>query len=190
MPRAGVTPQRIVSEAADLADERGVDQITLAALAERLGVRVPSLYKHITSLEDVQTRLAEQSRLELTGVIEQAAIGRSGASAIRSVANALRTWALIHPGRYSATVRATHAGQPTPTDRRALAVFLQILANGEVASNSEADLIHRARALRSTIHGFVDLELRGGFGLPTDIEVSWDYVIDLLARRLEAPSSP
>ena len=46
MPRAGLTPQRVVVEAEELADLVGLNRLTLAELAARLGVRLPSLYKH------------------------------------------------------------------------------------------------------------------------------------------------
>ena len=51
MPRAGLNTDRVVAAAAELADEVGLDQLTLAALAARLGVRQPSLYKHVASIE-------------------------------------------------------------------------------------------------------------------------------------------
>ena len=51
MPRAGLSTARVVAEAAALSDEIGYDKLTLTLLAERLGVAVPSLYKHIDGLE-------------------------------------------------------------------------------------------------------------------------------------------
>jgi hypothetical protein len=45
--------------------------------------------------------------------------------------------------------------------------------------------IHAVRALRSALHGFVTLERQGGFGLPTRIDDSWEFLVDLLLRGLE-----
>ena len=47
VPRAGLTEARVVDEAERIADEVGLARLTLAAIADRLGVRQPSLYKHI-----------------------------------------------------------------------------------------------------------------------------------------------
>jgi AcrR family transcriptional regulator len=180
MARAGVTPQRIIDEAAHLADERGLDQITLAELASRLGVRVPSLYKHLSGLTEVNELLADQCRLELATAMERATIGRAGQSAVESVAHAIRNWAHQHPGRYAATVAAHPSGEePAGGTQRALQVFLQILDPEEVQQREE--LIHRARALRSAIHGFIDLELREGFGIPVAIDDSFDWLVTQLA---------
>ena len=53
MPRAGLTAERVVNEAERLADEVGLAQLSLAALAARLGVQPPSLYKHIAGQDEI-----------------------------------------------------------------------------------------------------------------------------------------
>lgn len=185
MPRAGVTIQRITDEALLIADERGLEQVTLAAIAERLGVRVPSLYKHVGGLSEVQDLLAEASRIELAGAMEQATVGRSGPQAIASLASAVRLWALAHPGRYASTVTGHRPGtEPGPGMQRATTVFLRIVANGQ--ADTSDDVVTRARALRSAIHGFVDLELRGGFGLPTNVEDSFRWLVEGLGTLIGA----
>ena len=40
----------IAADAAELVDEIGWEQLTLAAIAARFGVRQPSLYKHVAGL--------------------------------------------------------------------------------------------------------------------------------------------
>ena len=58
MPRAGLTPERIISEAATVADAVGLDRLTLAAVAHRCGVSLPGLYKHVSGLEEVRRGIA------------------------------------------------------------------------------------------------------------------------------------
>ncbi len=48
-PRRPLDRDRIVREALDLLDEKGLDGLTLRVLAERLGVKAPALYWHIPS---------------------------------------------------------------------------------------------------------------------------------------------
>jgi hypothetical protein len=43
---------------------------------------------------------------------------------------------------------------------------------------------HAIRRLRATVHGFADLEAGGGFGMPEDIETTYDQVIDMFLRSL------
>ncbi len=110
-----------------MADEVGLSHLTLAALAERLGVRQPSLYKHIDSMAGLQRSISLRAKAELADVMGRAAVGRSGADAIHAMSRAYRAWALLHPGRYQAAQFA-HA----PGDEEDLAVSLsaiQIIAD-------------------------------------------------------------
>jgi hypothetical protein len=52
-----------------------------------------------------------------------------------------------------------------------------------------ASVIPLIRALRAFVHGFVDLELRGGFGLPDDIDSSFATTIDLVINAIAAHST-
>lgn len=179
MPRAGLSVDRVVREAGDLADEQGYARLTLAALADRLGVRQPSLYKHIASLDGLQRGISVQAKRELGEVLARAAVGRSGPDAVRALAQAYRRWVLEHPGRYAATVRA-----PAPDDEEDLRasaevvqVVLDVLAGFGLAGDRAVD---GARALRSALHGFVLLEVGGGFGLPREVGRSFDYLVQTL----------
>ena len=68
MPRAGLTPERIIGQAATVADEVGLDRLTLAAVAQRCGVSLPGLYKHVSGLEEVKRGISIAARLFSTGV--------------------------------------------------------------------------------------------------------------------------
>ena len=50
MARAGLARTSVTEAGATLADEIGFDQLSLGMVAERLGVKSPSLYNHIDSL--------------------------------------------------------------------------------------------------------------------------------------------
>src|ERR1700712_2520856 len=83
MPRAGLTRDRVAEEAAVLADQVGLGKLTLAALAGRLGVRQPSLYKHIDSLAGLHRDIAVHAKRELGEVLARASVGRSGQTLFR-----------------------------------------------------------------------------------------------------------
>ncbi len=100
----------VVSAAADVSDEVGLDRLTLAAVANRLGVKLPSLYKHIDGLDGLRRDLAVLGVRELTEVLGSAAVGRAGHDALVAVAGAYRRYAAAHPGRYAATVRSPAPG--------------------------------------------------------------------------------
>ncbi|EWM67310.1 transcriptional regulator [Micromonospora sp. M42] len=103
-------------EAAVLADEAGYEKLTLAALAARLGVALPSLYKHVRGVDALHQQLAVLATAEIADVLTTAAAGRAGGDALRAVAAAYRAYARQHPGRYPAAQRA-----PDPADAEHLA---------------------------------------------------------------------
>src|SRR5258708_17487584 len=99
MPRAGLNTDRVVAAAAELADEAGPDQLTLSALAARLGARQPALYKHVASLDALQQLIAMRRKAEFGDVLGRAAIGLARDDAVAALAHAWRAWAHGPPGR-------------------------------------------------------------------------------------------
>ncbi len=176
MPRAGLTETRVVEEGERIADGVGLMNLTLAALAEHLGVRQPSLYKHIAGIDGLRRGIALRAKRELADVLGRAAIGRSRGEAITAMARAYRTWAHEHPGRYAAVQRAPVAGDVDDeiASANVVQVAFDVIAGYQLRGDDAVDAI---RALRAGLHGFVALEEAGGFGLPVDVDRSFDRLV-------------
>jgi AcrR family transcriptional regulator len=173
----------VILTAGELADRVGLDRLTLTAVAGELGVRTPSLYAHIDGLDALMTALRVYGIEQLGARITDAAIGRSRDEAIRGIATAFRAFAAEHPALYTVTVRAPVDDKDPSREASDAAVkaVLTVLA-GYGLHGDEA--IHATRYLRSTIHGFVSLEGAGGFGLPVELDASFDRVVDQVVRSL------
>jgi AcrR family transcriptional regulator len=185
VPRVGLTTERVVRAGGEMADEHGWSQLTLAGLAARLGVRQPSLYKHIDSLDGLHRGISVLAKRDLGDEISRAAVGRSGREALAAVCHAYRGWVHAHPGRYAATVRAPAADdlEDQQASAEVVAVVVAVLAGFGLADERALDA---ARTVRSAVHGFVVLEASGGFGLPRDLDASFAFLVDTLAAGLEA----
>jgi AcrR family transcriptional regulator len=172
MPRVGLDPDAVVSAAAELADAEGFEAVTLTALADRLGIRAPSLYAHVDGLADLRRRLGARGARELAAAVGAAASGRARLDALRAVANTYRAYAHAHPGTYAAMQRAPiqDAGEDAAAARELIAVILAALG-GYALEGEEA--IHAVRLVRATLHGFVSLEQLGGFKMPISLEQSY-----------------
>ncbi len=186
-PRPGLDEAAVLRAAADLVDADGWEALSLARLAEALGVRTPSLYNHVAGLEGLRRGLALMGVRELRDRMARAAIGKSGPDALFAIADAYRRFAKEHPGLYAASLRA-----PAPDDAPlieaaddTLAIIHAVLAPYGL---DEAAEIHAIRAFRSLVHGFVSLELAGGFGMPYDLEESYHTLVRLLILGLERQS--
>ena len=177
MPRAGLTRDRVVAEAAAVADEVGLDRLTLAAVAERFGVALPSLYKHVRGLDGLRRDLAVSSLRQLHAELSRATVGRAGRDALLGLAVAYRRFAQAHPGAYAATTRG-----PDPDDQEhleitsdTLAVVFAVLAGYGIEGD---DAVDATRALRAAMHGFVSLEAGEGFRIPQDLDRSYERLVD------------
>ena len=190
MPRAGLDSEAVVVAAAGLADAGGLESLTLARLADHLGIRAPSLYAHVESLADLRTRVAVRGVRELTGELRRAAAGRAGSDALRAVAEAYRTYAGAHPGTYAAIQRAPGTDpDPDPELEQAAAALVELLAAVlDGYGLRDEDAIHGVRIVRATLHGFVTLEREGGFALPVAIDESYARLVALLDQGLRTAS--
>ncbi|MBN6039915.1 TetR/AcrR family transcriptional regulator [Amycolatopsis sp. 195334CR] len=185
MARAGLTADRVTAEAADLADETGLDQVTMSAVARRLGVKDASLYGHVRNLEDLRGRIALLAADEKTTRIAEAIAGLAGREALVAYANTWRDYAREHPGRYLATQTPIRidpelaANAPGP--RRAVDLTYRLLRAYDLR---EPDLTDAVRLLRSTFHGFVALETAGGFAHTRTPQQSWERGLEALHTLL------
>ena len=189
MPRARLTPASVTEAGADLVDEVGFDQLSMGLLAERLGVKTPSLYKHVTSQADLAHRIAVLSMDELADAIRDVTQGRAGRGALAAGAQAMRMWVREHPGRYAAGNAARVSGPDDPlipAVDRVLASWAAMLRGYQLDPGQE---IHAMRMLRSILHGFASLEAGGGFQIAADVDESFTWIINFLDHGLQATSS-
>jgi AcrR family transcriptional regulator len=186
VPRAGLTRDDVVVSAAGLADEIGYSGITMGLLADRLGVRPPSLYKHVDGLADVQHRLATLALTELGEVIRDAVQGRSGRDALAALLTAVRAYVTAHPGRYTATVGAEPARPGDPLLAASTRVINSIAAVLRGYGIRESEMDHAIRTIRSTMHGFAMLEASRGFQWDADPDESFEWMIGFIDRGLRA----
>jgi AcrR family transcriptional regulator len=185
MPRAGLTPERVIREAELVVDEVGLGNLTLAAVAARLTVRLPSLYKHVDSLGALRASVAVRSTREFADVLAKATSGRSGPEAVRNLAREYRRWAREFPGRYESTVKAPDAGNPEALAAAEAAVGSVLVVLEAYGLRGDV-LIDQTRSMRAALHGFVALEAAGGFGLPQSVDASFERHVDNLVAGLEA----
>jgi AcrR family transcriptional regulator len=175
----GLNRERVIAEAAAVADDVGLERLTLAAVAKRLGVSLPGLYKHIDGLDGLRRDLAVRGVRELTAVMTAAAVCRSGRDALHAMALAYRSYAVLHPALCAASIRA-----PSPADAEHLAAGEAAVAVLRAVMDSYGiggdDAIHAIRCLRVALHGFVSLDAAGGFGLPQSVDVTFTRLIDSL----------
>ncbi|MGH3470528.1 MAG: WHG domain-containing protein [Nocardioidaceae bacterium] len=186
MPRAGLNRARVVAAAALLADEVGFDRLTLAALAKRLGVQLPSLYKHVAGLAALRQQLSVRAKLELADVLARATVGKARGDALRALGVTLRGWAADHPGAYAASLQAPSPGDAddVAASEAAIKVVYDVLEGYALDEDTRIDA---TRSLRAALDGFAALEQRGAFALTRPVDASFGWLLDSLDLALSSP---
>jgi AcrR family transcriptional regulator len=183
MPRAGLTTDAVLDAASDLADKEGLANVTLAALATRLGVRPPSLYKHVDSLDAIHRGLAVRGLREATARCQRATVGKARDEALFAFAHAYWQFARDKPGLYAASVRAAKPGENdiAAAGEALIGIVLSVLAGYGVTGD---DALHATRGLRAIVHGFVSLDAMGAFRLKLNLDESLDRLLTAFTRDL------
>lgn len=195
MPRAGLSRDAVVRLAVEVVDAGGASgfaDLTLAKVAARAGVAAPSLYKHVGSLAGLRRDVAVLAVRDLTAAGTSATVGRAGADALRALADAWRRYAHEHPGRYAATQVGPDPDDPADADARAVAAEGVQVVVGMLRGFGLPDdrVVDAVRAVRSSVHGFVLLELGGGFRMREDVDQSFEVLLDMLVAGVEALAAP
>ncbi|WP_052762178.1 TetR/AcrR family transcriptional regulator [Jiangella alkaliphila] len=184
MPRAGLTTAGVVDHALAVVDQQGVGGLTLAAVAGRAGVATPSLYKHVRGLPELRTLLGIRVLEEMADRFAAAVMGRSTDDAVAALLREYRAYATEYPARYATLpFDPLHNPGQVTAGTRLMNVFLAVMRGYDLQGS---DAVHATRRCRAVAHGFVDIEVAGGFGLPEDLDETYEQLITMLVMSLRA----
>lgn len=172
-----VTLEGILKAAAEIADTNGINEVTLAAVANKLQIKTPSLYNYIDGLGELRKELSIYGLEQLYNTLIQATIGVAGDDAVRALGKAYITFARNRSGLYEATFITIGINDIEVQEASNKIVELSTKVLCAYGLDDETAL-HATRGLRSIFHGFASLEQKGGFGLPLDIDISFKLLID------------
>ena len=135
-------------------------------LADAVGIRAPSLYKHVADKAELEARLQERALLQMGAALRRAGDDPS------AVASTYRRFALAHPGMYTlATAGRLARDRIAPGVEDWSAAPLVALVDGDE---------HRARLLWAAAHGLVVLELADRFPPGSDVDAAWAELVATL----------
>jgi AcrR family transcriptional regulator len=181
------TPDRtsledIVRSAREILESDGLAGLTMQAVADRVGVRAPSLYKRVRNRDDLLSLVAVATIRDMTTRLD--AVGRSGdpRADLGELCRGFRAFAHERPAGYRLVLGwgpdAVKLDQEEHV--RAGAIVLRVAA--ELAGPEQA--LEAARLITAWAHGFISMELGGAFNLGGDLEIAYEYGIAHLADAL------
>lgn len=183
-PRIGIDGTAVLMAAVDVANAEGLEAVTITSVAKKLGIRPPSLYNHVSGLEQIRAELAKYALDRLFEHISASVGDRAGEAAIRRFAEAYLEFARSYPGLYDAAQAAPGPEHLSLQEAggRLVDLILHYLGSYPL---TEEQALHAVRGLRSLIHGFASLERRGAFGLPLELKESLTFNLGLYLGGLD-----
>ena len=172
----------VVAAAAAILEESGLEAVTMRAIADRLGIRAPSLYRQFPDKRAIEVALIAGGFADQAAAFEAATM--TGEPPARAIARVYRAWALANPHRYRLMTER-------PLPREDLPEGLEARAAAPVVRAFGGD-VDRARAGWALAHGLTSLELAGRFPIDADLDAAWAIGIDTLATgaRPDAHGDP
>lgn len=162
---AGALSRRhdIVTAARQVLEEQGLQGLTMRAIAAHLGIRAPSLYKHIADKAELEAALAADGLREQAELFEVAV--QESPDPVVAIAADYRAWAHAHPHLYRLMTE-----RPLPRERLPEGLEARAISPLLAAVGGDRD---RARAVWAFAHGMVALELANRFPPQADLPAAW-----------------
>lgn len=191
--KVGLDKCTIIEAAADMADKKGIANVSLKVLANELGIKSPSLYKHFSGgLDELNKELMLYGWRSLESEITKAAIGKSKDDAIIAICCAYRNFVGKHKGLFEAMqwYNMYQSQEHLQATRGTVDVLFQVL---EAYGLTEEQKVHCVRMLRGFLQGFSAIESHGGFGNPAPIQDTFDFALNTILngiRDLQGGTAP
>ena len=153
---AKTTPDAILETALQLLEMGGSDALTMRSLAESLGIKAPSLYRHYADRATLEAALVAHGAAQLQALLERIEAG-TPETRLRHATERYREFARAHPALYGLMM------QPQPMIGAPKALWNTVLELTSAVTERPDDTA-AAVALWAFLHGFVSLERQGAFG--------------------------
>lgn len=172
-----VTKTAVIQAASDIADEKGLNNVSLKMVAERLKIRTPSLYNHIENLDDLLRTVAHNGMRIMNQRMAQAAIGKSGDAAIQAVAIEYLNYMIEHCGVYETIQWATWHG--TDETAKIFCDYTDLLKTLILSCNfGTENAAAILNLLTGFLHGYTTLQLRYAFSDPDKVRMELRMALD------------
>jgi AcrR family transcriptional regulator len=180
--RARTSANEIVAAGRELLEAGGLDAVTMQAIALRVGVRAPSLYKRFPNRGALIAAIGAAALVDLNGCLAPAAEDDDPAKGLRSAAAAFRAFAHANPRTYELLFANLPPDSRPPAELNALAAAPVLALAERLVGPGRA--LDAARLVTAFANGFVSMELSGAFRLGGNVDEAYRYGVDVLVDAL------
>ena len=176
-----VRPPRVaqtVAAARSILEQEGPGALTMRRLADHLGIRAPSLYKHFASKAAVESAIIEDVLFDIGEVTHDALRPSARTSPLLNLLTTYRTFSLAHRNLYRLATGGRLARDSLPPGLEDWAGNPWFVVTGDPSL---------AQALWSFAHGMVILELDDRYPPGSAIDDTWRAGADAFERSARGP---
>jgi len=187
MPYPPQTDRSAIIETASLLIERdGIENLSLGGLAAELGIKAPSLYRHVASKNDLLRGVNENTYRKLfdvfDAVLQEASPNPN--EQLRVLLGAYRAFAHAHPNTYILAYTTIDPDlRPDPDALVRLVLPIQAIMARVTGPENSLPALRGALAL---VHGFAMLELMDQLQRGGDLNAAFEASIDAYLRGWKA----
>jgi AcrR family transcriptional regulator len=174
--------QTIVETASALIEQDGVENLSLGKLASQLGIKAPSLYRHIANKDALLQAVIELTYLRLFEAYDVALASASDdpTDQLIRLSHAHRNFAQANPNTYMFAYTTSNPDLPSNPDMLlARAISIQQIM---MQISGEKNSLTALRGVQALIHGYISLELNGQFRRGGDLSETIDVIIQAYLR--------
>lgn len=178
----------ITAAARAILEEDGLDAVSMQAVAARVGVRPPSLYKHVADRSALIRAVTDAVTADLAEALRPPRRPRDPGDELRSIARRYRAFVRENPAGYG--LLFARLGPGMLPDASVLAALGEPIVRATARLVGEEGALDAARTFVAWAHGFTSLELAGGFRLGGDIDAAFSNGIDLIVAGISERAIP
>lgn len=179
-----VTKSAVMEATSNIADENGLNNVSLKAVAERLNIRTPSLYNHIHSLDDLLREVGHKGMMDMNERMMKAAIGTYGGTAIKAVAVEYLNFMIEHPGVYEIIQWTSWNGNDKTAEifNNYASLLTTLVLSCNLKKESTENIVN---LITGIIHGYTTLQLRHAFTQPDKVRSELSDTIDTVLLGIQ-----
>jgi AcrR family transcriptional regulator len=184
-----VSREEIVTQAWQLIEANGAENVSLSDVAAALGIKAPSLYRHVGSKAGLLQAVNLHTTQQLISALQTAAAHTSGSPHQQLVAllHAYRTFAHAHPNSY--VLAFTNNDESLRPDENMLAEMALPIQELMTAVSGPENSLAALRGAIALVHGFVLLELHGQLRRGGDLALDFDTAVHAYLRGWETQTA-
>lgn len=184
MSKNNINEEIIIETSAKIVNEIGLDNLSLKLIAKNLNIKSPSLYNHISSLEEVKEKLMLYGWKQMEEKIIDSTIGVSGYDALRNMCNAFYEYAINNRGVFTAMLwyNKYKNEELNIATTKLFNIIFKILKPLNISNDN---INHIIRTLRSFLEGFSLLVNNNAFGNPISIKDSFDLSLEIIINGIK-----